>query len=1086
MGVADPFAGLGAEPETTGSGQDPFSGLGAVPISASESATAANPFAGLGAEPAVGSEYGRVKKISDRHFWEAPLLGTEVTTDKELGAIAEKHGVDLDTLKSAAPLWGARTERESEEMGAGIGAAAGRSLLAGIPQFLAKKSIDDPALRAALDDVRELADAKRSLLQAGAEMLTPGGAVSRIGKGFRGLQAGAAATGAVYGLTGSREGEETSGAIMGAGLGTVLGTGAALISHRLAKVATREEASLAPAAVREGAAERAVEIEKGSREILQERKSRNDIRREYMETGEASPELLHRAERALPEDVVKSVPAEQLTGVVAADLRDSAIDFANRISKEVAGGEVKTISQAMEVLDKFKKNIGEENLSRALTSWEKEQAGAEYLTRRELQVGPDIYGGLARPLEFMQDAQFVLRAADEKAGTNTYGAHLQLNDRLNRSTFARSAMETKVSRLSRETEKAGLNPSTVTEMVEKNQPTPPDAADVVQKWRDLFNEFRDLAYTGDPGIGVAPLPIRFRENYVPHHTLDTPEFVVAVRRKINEMQDWTRQNMGGKSLGQLSDAEIQALDSKSPEFSEFLAGITHLDNNVVRTQPQLQNAMMRAQQPAVVRDLQNLKAASPTFMREDKIPDWIREKDIRKLAGQWANSTIRYMYIREPVQELKSQARLLRKAGAERQANYVDTLVKDLTGVRSGTPAGALGAVGNKIRIAALGAADKLPEGSTGRGFYETLAAIPDFLSNITHVIYPNSLGLNPRAILRNLPQTLVMTAPELGGTYGYKLALRGYVDAAANLGKLEKEVQRLGLAPERYTAEARDYIRRGLQQSKIYRMTDQALERASNALMYLYEKSDTVNRAATLSLAKRWAGDLVGKDAGAVAALRRAPTSIQRNALPLIAAGREDDLTHLLGSHLNASTQFNYNRASLSEYGRTMGPLFSTFTKWPMSMLGDAVSTLQRKGILGGTSRLAQKYLLPITAAGMLQRVLFGPSEDMSDREKKLVGAAGLIDWMPGMAIKDMLTGGIMTPPAMDVAVKVLTAATRPDAEMSDVGHNAAAAITQSFVPGAGLLRFFTDDAVTLMTGRRPEGNFLERTEEGAKRLVR
>lgn len=1090
----NPFQGLDTLPVGTpvrGS-TDPFAGLETAPVPARENETTTPPggaFSGLDTIP-VGdnSEYEKVRKISDRHIWEAPVVGTEITTDQELSAIARKHGVDLGALKEAAPLFGARTERESEELGAGVAAAAGRSMLAGIPQFAAKKSVDDPNLRNALDDVRELADAKRSLLQSGAEMLTPGGAIARLGKGFRGLQAGATATGATYGLTGSREGEEAKGTVYGAGLGALLGTAGAAAVEKLAgkeagKVATGPTEKL----VDEGIASRKIEIEKGADQILDQNRDLNSVRKEFiLEGAESTPEMLYRAERAFPEEVVKNTPAAELSHTAARDLQESAISFAEKVSREVEGGSVSNLEQAAGVLRKAENNLGREYLEKQYNLWERERAAGEYLRKSELKADPDVYGGAARVADFLSDAQFVNRTIDSKFGTALVPVHNELNSRLNRSTFARAPFDSQIAQLSRESEKISLSPGRITDILEGAEPVPAGAEKVIGEWRKLFDRMVEVAHAGDPGLGVSPLPIRYREGYVPHRVLDTPEFVVAVRQKIPEMENWTAQNMGGKKLSQLSDAEIQGLSEKSPEFSDFLAGLSWLDKNPIRTPAQLQNAIRDALQPAIVRDAQNLRAASPTFFREENIPSWIREKDIRKLASGWANTTLKYMYVREPLQALKSAERTLREAGAERQANYVGRLATDIMSVRNGTVASSQGALANKIRITALTAAGKAPEGSTARGFYNTLATAPEFMNHITNNIYANVLGLNLRSTLRNLPQALLMTAPELGGKYGYGLTLRGYADAIGNWKKMVGEVERLGLTPERFTGESREWIGRGLLDSGVMKRTGDVLEKLSSAAMYLYEKSDILNRAVTLSVAEKWAGDLAGKSPDAAAALRKAPAAIQREALSLLASGNTERLRVILAQHLNAGTQFNYNRASMSEWGRTMGPFFSTFSKWPTAIAGDLINTARTQSIPAASKRLVGKYLLPLAVLGMGQQALFGSPEDLSDRQKKALGSGGMLDWAPVLSLKSLAKGDLMTPPAVDVALKTLKSAMKQDATPGEVGTGAAAAVSQNFLPGAGIIRFITDDMSTWISGRAPEGNFYEKTMEGGNRLGR
>ena len=68
--------------------------------------------------------------------------------------------------------------------------------------------------------------------------------------------------------------------------------------------------------------------------------------------------------------------------------------------------------------------------------------------------------------------------------------------------------------------------------------------------------------------------------------------------------------------------------------------------------------------------------------------------------------------------------------------------------------------------------------------------------------------------------------------------------------------------------------------------------------------------------------------------------------------------------SLINANTMFNYDRANMSGYGRTMGPLFSQFSKWPLMMLGKARAPRAIESNRDATMRTAQALFLPMAVA--------------------------------------------------------------------------------------------------------------------------
>src|SRR5690606_7310367 len=69
---------------------------------------------------------------------------------------------------------------------------------------------------------------------------------------------------------------------------------------------------------------------------------------------------------------------------------------------------------------------------------------------------------------------------------------------------------------------------------------------------------------------------------------------------------------------------------------------------------------------------------------------------------------------------------------------------------------------------------------------------------------------------------------------------------------------------------------------------------------------------------------------------------------------------------------------------GRAWGPLFSTFTKWPLSIAGDIATELTTKGVKKGGTILAGRYLAPFALLGLVDSL----AEFESDRAKAIVGS--------------------------------------------------------------------------------------------------
>ena len=210
------------------------------------------------------------------------------------------------------------------------------------------------------------------------------------------------------------------------------------------------------------------------------------------------------------------------------------------------------------------------------------------------------------------------------------------------------------------------------------------------------------------------------------------------------------------------------------------------------------------------------------------------------------------------------------------------------------------------------------------------------------------------------------------------------------------------------------------------------------------------------------------------------------------------------------SETQFNYNRTTLSEYGRYMGPVFTMFTKWPLSIAGDVRSKLLNEKQY---KKAATKYLGPLaafTAAdAMLSPEAFRDWDDRKpalrekmakkhlpridqreldlygDRYKKIVGSGGFSAWAPIYNLESLVGipggEGLLSPPVVDTIMGGYEAATSDKSSAKFFDR-----FTRQYTPGAGVAKLFLDDIPTLVDGKRPKGMFWRKgTEEALKRPV-
>ena len=357
-------------------------------------------------------------------------------------------------------------------------------------------------------------------------------------------------------------------------------------------------------------------------------------------------------------------------------------------------------------------------------------------------------------------------------------------------------------------------------------------------------------------------------------------------------------------------------------------------------------------------------------------------------------------------------------------------------------------------------------------------------------VVYSNLLGFNARVIMPNLTQPFVMTAPEFGGTYGHKIALKSqlavqpqYMRKGYSTVKLMEEIGmlRAGVSPSKWTGEAVEMLETSMRHS----MPAKLVRKYSRMAMWLYEKSDHHNRLVTWKMSQYISDDmfrgfaklkqkqaLTRNEAAAIKGIRNIDPAYRTLLRKAASEGNEKEFRSLMGRYLVGKTQFHYNRAAMSEYGRFMGHMFSMFTKWPMSISGHMGDLVLDRGMSAGMRQIGAKYLGPLVMLGLLDKfALPDPSE--SDTMKLLVGRGGLAGWTPAQAGIGFMTGQFTTPPMVDAAVRTIglagALASVKDSE-NDKFMNWVSQGFQYWTPGQSFLRFIFDDIPTMTTGTNPK----------------
>lgn len=1053
------------------------------------------------------------KELKTRAWTDRPALVPQQITGDELQEIAQKHGVSSQDLREALPYFGGLPQdARLSDIAKGAVGFAGEAAL-GVPQKLYKLG-QNQQYQNALDDLQDLAQARKSYAQLGAELLTPGVA---IGKGAKTLVQAAkagAATGAIAGAAGARSGQEIQGAAIGAGLGAGLGSAAhgvaQFLESRAAKAATPIEKDVAEGVIRNNQAD----IEKGTEELLAARRASNEdlekIIRGQSEMDQPAAQRIVKEQldqesvqkfmnpateegQVIRDRILRTKPDEvQSLGMERAIERELASGQVERkvrdLAEQVSGERPKSLDEATDALKEYaSRQGGPAALIDRFRNMQRTQAALETIDNHGIHATKQA-GFWGRATNFLSDAQYVLRDIDEKYRVGAEDIHRELNRNYNRSTFARQAFRNKLDDIYK-SNKPIDNTIVSTDRIYNALDSgnlaglTPQEAKAAQEFHNYFDEgltfVNGLVKQSDKDI--TPLSIPKRENYVPHMLKDTPELI----RSFETKKDAILQKAGVQDFAQIPKPIFNQLVLGDKDTQDLLSGLMLFDAKPIKSSQDLSS---RFKERLYSRDgrISIETKARAALEREGVIPDFLKEKNLFKLADRWAGNTLRHLYLRQPVEKLGALSKVLTRAGADVESKYVSNLAQDLMGIRKGTAAESY--VQSKVQWQT--GIDRLIEKSGGRdttsgGFLTAVKAIPEMMEALTRQVYPNLLGLSPRAMIMNSTQLMTKTIPELGQEYGNIVALRAGANTAMNFKKQLARVDALGLAPAEFVAAGQRAITDGIRRTALYNIPASAIRGMGEAAMALYTRLDAVNRALTLSMADTMIYDLGRGSKLAERSLLKMPTSVRKSVSNNITTGNTDEATRTLAEYLNASTQYNYNRASMSEWGRTMGPLFSTFSKWPTATVGDIVETFRSRGLLGGAVRNAEKYVAPLALLSGVGYLIHGSKDEMSDRSKKLFGASGLRQAAPIGNLEGIIKGDFFTPPAIDAVIKgfVVPAMEGNEGKLT----KGLTESIQNFTPGSVYVRFLTDDLVTLLKGQRPEGsNFLERSYSGAQELTK
>lgn len=595
----------------------------------------------------------------------------------------------------------------------------------------------------------------------------------------------------------------------------------------------------------------------------------------------------------------------------------------------------------------------QENLWKTYKTYEVQMDTARQLqvdNARALGDGKELAEQVNAFSKWYKDAYFIAEGYDQRMGTNLQGAIDEVSKAEAMFSNVANVYYTKFRAAQKATKKLGLDNKTVTKYLELKDPSkvPTKYQKAIGQWRDVYNELHT-------DIGGNGFNIGYLQGYAgKKSTLKGADLAYAVHRKVDELAEdaiaskkrWVDLDETDEEMNFLKDLAVRYLDVEPDELR-----FSHL------------RQLPKAITTAAVRE-SDVAVPTSLFTRRGGIPEFARERDAGRLAVQYLNSNLRSVYMDQGLKQIRAYQKQAEILGQNHTSDWLKAYITQQTGGKQGAAA-VFQVINQGMRLAGKRWQESDSYFTRTGGKATEMAG--DWLAWTNSLVYPAFLGANLQASLRNMTQPLMVTAPTLGGAFGYKTVTGGAIDTLNLIrqGKLFQEIKDL---------RARGIIGQTTRHDVMVQPDDLAhgarryVDRINDGLMAAYSWTDELNRVVTFKSAQRWVKSLAEGDEAAVKALKElsagrktqlrveSPDLLNPAVLQKSEEAREE-LTTALADWMITRTQFQYGPTQQAHFARMGGPLFSMFTKWPSMIGSDITHTLANKPLKESATKLMQRY---------------------------------------------------------------------------------------------------------------------------------
>lgn len=678
----------------------------------------------------------------------------------------------------------------------------------------------------------------------------------------------------------------------------------------------------------------------------------------------------------------------------------------------------------------------------------------------------------------LADAQFAMNSIDRKLGTN-------LMPKLNELSRKYNLAQHKIKEKQIASQQILDNMKSKTRKYSSELINKIESGVVDQETQPFIKLFEDLREDANRVYGSEVVKkLRNKKTkkelpYVPHYTASAAETRAKLRNRIKDVTGKQVSEIQAKDLDKIK-ADKELMDSYNYLGGYKALGKARRKKGLQLSDPELKDLIVKNDSIGGLSRNLKLDAASAEMRLTEEIPDLIREKDIGKLLNSWINGLYSDAFMGKDIRGIRVEAEGIREAD-KLGHSYLLNLLADVTGGKRDSIANWAGNTMRKFESKVLEKAVKLDGQGQERAanFYRNVSQFPRFMQAMQANMYPYFLGLRADAVVRNLAQPYAMTATAVNAgnpAYTAKLAANGAFGTISDIrsafredGEMYRKLVAKGWQPPDPTPGAFVDLQRGLKDSgAIKRGAGNLNRRLSDFAMYAYTKSDVVNRVATVHMGETVAQDAIKKSKAALNHIDTLPPAYRRRAKAALKAGNKDELSDVVTDHLIATTQFNYNKISMSNYGRFFGGAFKMFSKWPTAIGADIYDTVRQaqstklsnfeKGSKA-TRDLTRKYFGPMIVAMMGDYLIhegrLAESTLGEERYKELMGRS-ISSAMPLASVQPLLNPGrAFSPPVYEALL-----------ELSQGDPSTFMAL----VPGAVYVRFATERLPRLIEDREGE----------------